>query len=267
MPGPGQPPLAPRPDHPLAEPRFPRSSRYDPEWVFENQMGPNVLWLTEWLAEAMALEPGMRVLDMGAGRAISSVFLAAEYGVEVWANDLWITATENWGRIRAAGMEGRVHPIHAEAHALPYAEGFFDSILKLDSYQYYGTDELYLGTFHKLVKPGGRSGIVVPGLHREFHGKVPEHLTRKQMSGGVFWAWDCLCFHTAEWWRTLWSRYPFVELEDCQAMADGGARWLKWERALEPWSGRKIFPSDLECIEADANRYLTFVRAVARRTA
>jgi cyclopropane fatty-acyl-phospholipid synthase-like methyltransferase len=70
-------------------------------------MGPNVLWLTEWLAGAMSLEAGMRVLDMGAGRAISSIFLAAEYGVDVWANDLWISATEYWARIRAAGSASR----------------------------------------------------------------------------------------------------------------------------------------------------------------
>jgi cyclopropane fatty-acyl-phospholipid synthase-like methyltransferase len=79
----GRLPLADRIDHALADPRFPRPSRYDPGWVFENQMGPNVLWLAEWLAESMHLEPGMRVLDMGAGRAISSIFLAAEFGVEV----------------------------------------------------------------------------------------------------------------------------------------------------------------------------------------
>ena len=265
-PGSGRLPLAARPGHALADARFPRSSRYDPAWVFENQMGPNVLWLTEWVAEAMALEPGMRVLDMGAGRAISSIFLAAEYGVEVWANDLWIGATDNWARIRAAGMEGKVHPIHAEAHDLPYAEGFFDAALSMDSYQYYGTDDLYLRRFSALVRSGGRIGIVVPGLHRDFDGSVPGYLTRKQRSGNVFWDADCWCFHTAAWWRSLWSRYPFVEVELCEAMPDGGALWQQWERALLPWGGRKAFPSDLESVEEDANRYLTFVRAVARRT-
>jgi SAM-dependent methyltransferase len=262
----GRLPLAPGPDHVLADPRFPRSSRYDPEWVFENQMGPNVLWLTEWVAGAMALEPGMRVLDMGAGRAASSIFLAAEYGVEVWANDLWISATDNWARIRAAGMEGKVHPMHAEAHELPYAEGFFDAILSMDSYQYYGTDDLYLRRFSALVRPGGRIGIAVPGMHRDFDGPVPEYLTRRQRSGNVFWDADCWCFHTAAWWRALWSRYPFVELEACEAMPDGGGLWQQWERALLPWGGKKVFPSDLESIEADANRHLTFVRVVARRT-
>jgi cyclopropane fatty-acyl-phospholipid synthase-like methyltransferase len=101
------------PVHALSSDRFPRSSRYDSEWVFSNNMGPNALQLTKWLASSMRLERGMRILDMGCGRAISSIFLAAEFGVEVWANDLWISATENWERIRAAGLEGQVHPIRA----------------------------------------------------------------------------------------------------------------------------------------------------------
>ena len=104
----------------LALKQFPRASKYDPEWVMTNQMGPNVLWLTEWVSDLMDFKPGMRVLDMGCGKALSSIFLAREFDVEVWANDLWIKASENWERIRAAGLEKRVFPIHAEAHPVSY---------------------------------------------------------------------------------------------------------------------------------------------------
>jgi hypothetical protein len=31
----------------LTRDEFPLSAKYDPEWVFENQMGINALWLTE----------------------------------------------------------------------------------------------------------------------------------------------------------------------------------------------------------------------------
>jgi hypothetical protein len=31
--------------------------------------GANPLWLTEWLTEKMEFHPGMRVLDLGCGRA------------------------------------------------------------------------------------------------------------------------------------------------------------------------------------------------------
>jgi hypothetical protein len=46
---------------------YPRSATYDPEWVLENLMGPNVLWLAEALSQVMDLQPGMRVLDMAIG--------------------------------------------------------------------------------------------------------------------------------------------------------------------------------------------------------
>ena len=58
----------------LARPELPRSAEYDPRWVLENQMGPNALWLTEWMCQAMRLHPGMRVLDLGCGRGLSSIF-------------------------------------------------------------------------------------------------------------------------------------------------------------------------------------------------
>jgi SAM-dependent methyltransferase len=147
---------------------FPRSAKHEPEWVIENLMGPNVLWLTESLTQVMKLEPGMRVLDMGCGRAISSIFLAKEFDVEVWATDLWIAASDNMECIQNAGVEDRVFPVHAEAYSLPFARDFFDAIVSMDAYHYYGTDDLYIGGhFAHLVKPRGQIGIVVPGLTQE----------------------------------------------------------------------------------------------------
>src|SRR6187549_3428338 len=78
----------------LHHPRYLRSNGYDAAWVMRNQMGPNALWLTESLTEVMAIEPGMKVLDLGCGRAMSSIFLAREFGAQVWATDLWIPAAD-----------------------------------------------------------------------------------------------------------------------------------------------------------------------------
>lgn len=69
--------------NPLADDRFPLSNKYDPKWLLNNEMGLNVLWLTELLATKLDLKPGMRVLDLGCGRALSSIFLAKEFGVQV----------------------------------------------------------------------------------------------------------------------------------------------------------------------------------------
>lgn len=248
----------------LRNERFPRSAKYDPEWVLKGWMGPNVLWLTEWLGEKMELKPGMRVLDMGCGKALSSVFLAREYGVQVWANDLWISPTENWQRIREAGLEDRVFPVHAEAHALPYAEGFFDAIVSMDSYQYYGTDDLYLNYFHKFVRPGGQIGIVVAGLAQDFKGDVPEHLTRPRQDGRAFWVDECWCFHTAGWWRRHWRRMESVDVETADVMPDGVKLWIQYERACDE-AGTLMFPSEVPILETDGGRYLAMIRMVGRR--
>ena len=164
-------------DERLASERFPRSSKYHPEWVLAGVSGgANPLWLTEWLAEALDLRPGMRVLDLGCGRALSSIFLRREFGVQVWATDLWFSASENLRRIRDAGVEDGVFPIHADARSLPFAAGFFDAIVSIDSFFYYGTDDLYLNYLARFVKPGGPVGIAGAGLMQEIDGPVPDHL-------------------------------------------------------------------------------------------
>ena len=242
----------------LKNERFPLSSKYDSEWVVENQMGPNALWLTEWLCRDMDLKRDIRVLDLGCGRAMSSIFLAKEFDVQVWATDLWIKATDNWKRIREAGVEDRVFPVHAEARSLPYADEFFDAIICVDSYIYYGTDDLYLNYFAKFVKPGGHIGIVVPGLMRDFDGPLPEHLT-------PFWGQDCWSWHTADWWRHLWERTGLVDIELVETMPGGCRVYLQWKKALDA-AGANRWPSDIEVLEADGGQYIGFVRMVARRT-
>src|SRR5207302_7529296 len=141
----------------LIDERFPRSNKYHPEWVVANVSGAaNALWLTEWLTTALDLRPGMRVLDLGCGRASSSIFLHREFGVQVWATDLWFSAAENIQRIRDAGALDGVFPLHADARALPFAPDFFDAVVGIDSFYYFGTDDLYLNYLAHFVKPDGR---------------------------------------------------------------------------------------------------------------
>jgi cyclopropane fatty-acyl-phospholipid synthase-like methyltransferase len=76
--------------------------------MLDTNMGPNVPWLAEWASQVVPLHEGARVLDLGCGKAASSIFLAKEFGVTVWAVDLWIKPTDNWERIEAADVSDRV---------------------------------------------------------------------------------------------------------------------------------------------------------------
>ena len=55
-------------------------------------MGPNSLKMLEELTCGMDLHPGMRVLDLGCGKGMTSIFLANKFGVNVYVTDLWISA-------------------------------------------------------------------------------------------------------------------------------------------------------------------------------
>lgn len=240
----------------LLSERFPRSSRYHPEWIVGSSSGgAHSLWLTEWLAEALDLRPGMRVLDLGCGMAASSIFLCREFGVQVWATDLWFSASENFRRVRDAGVESSVFPIHADARSLPFAAEFFDAIVSIDSFVYYGTDDLYLNYLARLVKPGGPIAIAGAGLTQEIDGPVPEHLQ-------AWWEPGLWCLHSPAWWRRHWGRTGIVDVTLADTMPDGWRRWLDWQHVVCPGNH-----TELQAVEADAGRYLGYVRAVGRRQA
>lgn len=241
----------------LTMPQFPKSAKYEAAWFCENEMGPCSVWLCEFLMKKMELKPGMRVLDMGCGMGMSSIFLAKEYGVNVVANDLWISATDNWQRFREARLDDEIIPIHAEAHALPYADEYFDAIISLDSYEYYGTDALYLDYITRFLKPGGQIGIVVPGLIKEFDAFAPEHMQ-------PYWDWSMYSFHTPEWWERLWRFSASVEVEVSDLLPGGFDMWLYWERTLKE-SGMMKRSGDIELLEADKGEYLTFCRTIGRK--
>ncbi len=239
--------------------RFPRSSRYNPEWILASfSGGANPLWLTEWLTGAMELRPGMRVLDLSCGRAMSSIFLHREFGVQVWAVDLWISASENLQRIRDAGVADGVFPIHADARSLPFAAEFFDAIISIDSFFYYGTDDLYLGNIARFVKPGGPIAIAGAGVMQEFHDAVPENLR----------AWwipetpDINCLHSAPWWKSHWARSGLLDVTTADTMPDGWKFWLDWHRAIAP--DNKL---EIQALEADRGQCLGYVRAIGHRRA
>jgi cyclopropane fatty-acyl-phospholipid synthase-like methyltransferase len=66
---------------------FPLAAKYDPQWIRDNALGENALCQAESLARRLPLRAGMRILDLGCGKATSSIFLAREFGVEAWAAD------------------------------------------------------------------------------------------------------------------------------------------------------------------------------------
>lgn len=99
--------------------KFGRNTNFDKDFLMQNMMGPKCVRIVEELTHKIQLRPNMRILDLGCGTGLTSIFLAQEFDVQVFAVDLWINPTENYKRFKQFNLEDRIIPIHAEAHALP----------------------------------------------------------------------------------------------------------------------------------------------------
>jgi cyclopropane fatty-acyl-phospholipid synthase-like methyltransferase len=234
--------------------RYPRSAGYDVQWVVDKPMGPHPLWSAEALMQVMSLKPGMRVLDLGCGTALTSIFLAREFEVEVWATDLWVKPTDNWERVQAAGLGSQVYPISADARALPFAKGFFDAIVSVGAYHYFGTDAAYLADSVKVLKPGGSIGIIVPGLRRDPGPELPDYLAER-------WGPDMCTWLSPAWWRSHWERTGVVTVQIADMVPHGWEDWLRWLEACN-LVGRGYEP-DETMLRADGGDLLGLTRVVA----
>lgn len=212
----------------ITDEKYPLAAKYSPEWVYENKMGCQCLWLAESLSRIMTLKPGMRVLDMGCGKALTSIFLAKEFGVTVFANDLWISPSDNWKRICEAGVQNLVFPIHGEAHALPYANVFFDAVICINSFQMYGTADNYLiDHMAHLLRPEGEFGLVAWGPEKEFDGKVPDEMEKS-------WWPDFYYFHSLNWWRWHFEKTRLFTIEAGDDLDGDGVRVTRqWAQIMD----------------------------------
>lgn len=242
--------------------RYPRSSRYDPEWLLGLDMGPNPLWLLEDLSQDLDLRAGMRVLDLGSGKGATSVFLAREYGVQVVAADWWVSADEAAAVFAEAGVSEQVVAVHAEAHVLPFEVESFDAIVSIDAFEYFGTADSYLPYLVRFLRRGGQLGIATPAMTREVRelGAIPRHI--KDIFG-----WEAIAWHTADWWRFQWEITELVTVTSARLQQDGWHDWLLWTKAVAEHhpNGRVSHQAVIDMLTLDGGEFLSFALVSARK--
>ncbi|WP_242927819.1 SAM-dependent methyltransferase [Pontibacter vulgaris] len=237
---------------------FPKASQYDPKWVRKHSMGENVLFNLESLTKSLKLEPGMRVLDLGCGKAISSIFLAKEFGVTVWAVDEAISASANYERILEEGCQDKVIPLEIDARSLPFAEEYFDAVIVVDSYTYFGTDEKYLPFIARFIKPGGHIAIVDVCFKEEIETleQVPDFLQEDYQNYWYF-------IHTIAWWRKLWEKTGLVQIEIAAQLPETELVRQEYIRDYENAEEPDPFA---KALQLDEQHFIAFFKLIGRRT-
>src|SRR5947199_4864261 len=111
----------------------------------------------ELVAQKLALEPGMRLLDVGCGWGGMVMHAAAEHGVKA----LGVTLSRNQAEWAQAEIERRGLGDLAEIRHLDYRdapESQFDAISSIGLTEHIGSGQLsrYFGSLHARLRPGGR---------------------------------------------------------------------------------------------------------------
>ena len=167
-----------------------------------------------------------------------------------------VPATENYRRIRDNHLEDWVIPIHGDAMDMPFAHEYFDAIVSVDAYHYFGCRE---GVFAEKILPFVRSGgyvmIAVPGLKEKPEGKLKQ----------LFETWvegdDAQLFKTAAWWEELMKN-------ECDETCDITVKEAEcFDIAWQEWfdSGHEYGIRDREFLQKGLDRVLSFVLIYVRK--
>lgn len=220
-----------------------------------NMMGPNTLMLLEELLKNMDIgKKRLRILDLGCGHGLNSLYFAKEQGATVFATDLWISASDNYNRFKAWGMEEHIIPIHANAQELPFSNNYFDLLVCIDAYHYFGTAE---GFFEQkilnLIKPGGYALIAIPGMKQQFEGQEPDLV--KEWCGE-----EISSFLTVDQWRKLIGHSVSMESIQIEEMNTFEEAWQDWFDTQHEYAMR-----DQQFFNNGLNQYINFISIIVKK--
>jgi cyclopropane fatty-acyl-phospholipid synthase-like methyltransferase len=196
------------------------------------------------------------VLDLGSGAGLTSALMARAYGLTVYAADLWSNPSDNMRFFEGCGLTNRqIIPLKADATALPFAEGFFDAVVSVDSYNYFGRDPRYLGEqLLPLVKRGGELLFAIPGMVRDCHDDLPACLRAS-------WTPEQLEYlHDSDWWRAIFAQTAGAEIVDMREMTCTREAWADWIACDNEYA-----VGDRAAVEAGALDYLNTIAVKLRR--
>ena len=193
---------------------------------------------------------------MGSGQGLTSVFLAKEYGFTVYAADLWSSPDENRNFFREMGLsEAQIIPVKADATDLPFEKEFFDAVVSIDSYNYFGRDEHYLDDrLLPFIKSGGYIYIAIPGMKRDCHDNLPQELL-------LSWTPEQLDYmHDIEYWSRMVGKCKDANVLSVKEMESNEEVWADWLMQDNEYA-----VGDRKSMEAGGGKYLNFIAIVMRK--
>lgn len=236
--------------------KYPKSEKYNTPELQQKIMGPNPVKLEEELLLNHNIPDGAIVCDLGSGQGLTSVFLAKEYGFTVYAADLWSEPEENRNFFDEMGLDReQIIPVKADATDLPFEKEYFDAVVSIDSYNYFGRDEHYLDDkLLPFVKSGGYIYISIPGMKKDCHDNLPPELL-------LSWTPEQLDYmHDVDYWFRMVSKCTDADVISVAEMQSNDEVWADWLRQENEYA-----IGDRKSMNAGGGKYLNFISIVLRK--
>lgn len=132
--------------------------------------------MTDMVADQLRLSPGRHLLDVGAGTGTPALRMARRCGVEVTGISL---SAKDMARAtvlaRREGLADRVRFEQADALALPYEDGSFDTACAVESMSHIADRLRALREIQRVMRPGGRL-VVGDGVLLDPMGARPDQV-------------------------------------------------------------------------------------------
>ena len=226
----------------------------------ELMWGPNAIRQSEELASHFTITKEMKILDLGCGPGLSTLYLVQQYGAEVFAADLLMSPTENHERFKSLGIEERAVPMMMDVtQPLPFAERYFDVIFSVGAYMHFGWNEEMLPRLIRYVKKGGYIAISIAGLKYDFGDNVPPEMQ-------PFWDVPEVArdIRGIEWWRDLWSKAEGIEIVNISEQACHEIAWKEYLASRNPDIEDEKW--DLDMMAAEGGKYFNTIQFIAKVT-
>ena len=224
----------------------------------ETMWGPNGIRQAEELASHFTITKDMKILDLGCGMGLSSLYLAQEYGVNVFATDLFADPTENYENFQSLGVTDKIVPMLLDAtQPLPFAKHYFDVIFSVGAYNMFGDTEEMLSNFIPYVKSGGYIAVSFPGLKYDFCGNIPPEMQPFFSVREV-----ARYIRGIDWWTELWSKAEGIEFVSISEQACHDIAWEEYLASRNPNIEEDKW--DLDMMEAEGGKYYNTIQLIAK---
>lgn len=202
---------------------MPSNHSFTNKFISENLMGPNVvIMFDELCGNKLPMEAEARICDLGCGTGLSSLAIASTTNGTVYAVDSWNAPEQNRERFDMFDFGKRIVAVQAGAPILPFQESFFDALVCLDSYNYFGREVGVIDKVAAYTKPGGKVYLGISGVKRE--------LTDADMEVfGLSWTPEQMAYiRTPRYWKQLLGKSDAMRIDRIFEMACHESAWNDW---------------------------------------